>query len=238
MRHLPTDSEGGALRVIVADDDPMARRVVRDALEADGVVVIAEAATCREAVELSLYYKPDAVLMDLVMPDGDGLQATRRIVGREPGVEIVILTATDDDDAGLAALRAGASGFLCKTVGVAVLPRALRAAVAGEAVISRRLTTRLVDSMRRTSPDGAGIRPVRSPLTPREWEVLDLLCAGESTFGIAEALVLTTDTIRSHITNLMRKLGVSSRQAAVEEARRLRVDVAPLDVSAGFAAAS
>ncbi|MEA2226686.1 MAG: hypothetical protein QOF04_316, partial [Solirubrobacteraceae bacterium] len=173
MRHLPTESDGDRahdpLRVIVADDDPLARRVVRDALEAGGIVVIAEAATGREAVELSLYYKPDVVLMDLVMPDGDGIQATRRILADEPDVEVVILTATDDDDVGLAGLRAGASGFLCKRVGVAALPRALRGAVAGEAVVSRRLTMRLVDSMRKVSPDGAGIRPVRSPLTPREW---------------------------------------------------------------------
>ena len=88
------------------------------------------------------------------------------------------------------------------------------------------------------SPDGAGIRPVRSPLTPREWEVLDLLCAGESTYGIAEALVLTTDTVRSHIANLMRTLGVSSRRAAVEEAQRMRADAALGDGSAGLAAAS
>ncbi|MEA2226639.1 MAG: hypothetical protein QOF04_269 [Solirubrobacteraceae bacterium] len=233
MRHLPTESEGDRahdpLRVIVADDDPLARRVVRDALEAGGIVVIAEAATGREAVELSLYYKPDVVLMDLVMPDGDGIQATRRILAEEPDVEVVILTATDDDDVGLAGLRAGASGFLCKRVGVDALPRALRGAVAGEAVVSRRLTMRLVDSMRKVSPDGAGIRPVRSPLTPREWEVLDLLCAGHSTDGIAEALVLSSETVRSHIKNLLRKLGVSSRQAAVEEARRMRAGLALVD---------
>ena len=85
---------------------------------------------------------------------------------------------------------------------------------------------RLVDSMRRTRPDGAGIRPVRSRLTPREWEVLDLLCAGQSTDEIADTLVLSSETVRSHIKNLLRKLGVSSRQAAVEEARRLRADLA------------
>src|SRR3954449_11614502 len=226
MRHMPEEADGArhdvALRVIVADDDPLARRVVRDALEAGGIVVIAEAATGREAVELSLYYKPDIVLMDLVMPDVDGIQATRRIIEREPDVEVVILTSSDDDDVGIVGLRAGASGFLNKRAGVDALPRALRGAVAGEAVVSRRLTMRLVDSMRRTRPDGAGIRPVRSPLTPREWEVLDLLCAGQSTDDIADALVLSAETVRSHIKNLLRKLGVRSRQAAVEEARKLR----------------
>src|SRR4051812_27630736 len=237
MEHLSEGSDGDRardpLRVIVADDDPLARRVVRDALEAGGVVVIAEASTGREAVELSLYYKPDVVLLDLVMPDGDGIQATRLILAREPGTEVVILTSSDDDDVGLVGLRAGASGFLNKRAGVDALPRALRGAAAGEAVVSRRLTMRLVDSMRRTRPDGAGIRPVRSRLTPREWEVLDLLCAGKSTDDIADSLVLSSETVRSHIKNLLRKLGVSSRQAAVEEARRMRADLAVADEPAG-----
>ena len=230
MRHLPEGSDGACaeapLRVIVADDDPLARRVVRDALEAGGIVVVAEATTGREAIELSLYYKPDVVLMDLVMPDGDGIHATRRILAREPGLEVVILTSSDDDDVGLVGLRAGASGFLNKRAGVDALPRALRGAAAGEAVVSRRLTMRLVDSMRRARTDGAGVRPVRSRLTPREWEVLDLLCAGQSTDDIADTLVLSSETVRSHIKNLLRKLGVRSREAAVEEARRMRADLA------------
>jgi NarL family two-component system response regulator LiaR len=233
MRHMPEEADGArhdvALRVIVADDDPLARRVVRDALEAGGIIVIAEAANGREAVELSLYYKPDIVLMDLVMPEFDGIQATRRILEREPDVEVVILTSSDDDEVGIIGLRAGASGFLNKRAGVEALPRALRGAVAGEALVSRRLTMRLVDTIRRTRADGAGIRPVRSRLTPREWEVLDLLCAGQSTDEIADALVLSSETVRSHIKNLLRKLGVRSRQAAVEEARRLRADLAVAD---------
>lgn len=233
MRHMPEEADGArhdvALRVIVADDDPLARRVVRDALEAGGIIVIAEAANGREAVELSLYYKPDIVLMDLVMPEFDGIQATRRILAREPDVEVVILTSSDDDEVGIVGLRAGASGFLNKRAGVEALPRALRGAVAGEALVSRRLTMRLVDTIRRTRADGAGIRPVRSRLTPREWEVLDLLCDGQSTDEIADALVLSSETVRSHIKNLLRKLGVRSRQAAVEEARRLRADLALAD---------
>jgi len=233
MRHMPEEADGArhdvTLRVIVADDDPLARRVVRDALEAGGIIVIAEAANGREAVELSLYYKPDVVLMDLVMPEVDGIQATRRILEREPDVEVVILTSSDDDEVGIVGLRAGATGFLNKRAGVDALPRALRGAVAGEAVVSRRLTMRLVDTIRRTRADGAGIRPVRSRLTPREWEVLDLLCAGQSTDDIADTLVLSSETVRSHIKNVLRKLGVRSRQAAVEEARRMRADLALAD---------
>jgi DNA-binding NarL/FixJ family response regulator len=163
------------------------------------------------------------------MPEVDGIQATRRILEREPDVEVVILTSSDDDEVGIVGLRAGASGFLNKRAGVEALPRALRGAVAGEALVSRRLTMRLVDTIRRTSADGAGIRPVRSQLTPREWEVLDLLCTGQSTDDIADTLVLSSETVRSHIKNLLRKLGVRSRQAAVEEARRMRADLALAD---------
>jgi NarL family two-component system response regulator LiaR len=91
------------------------------------------------------------------------------------------------------------------------------------------MTMRLVDQMRRTRADGAGIRPVRSRLTPREWEVLDLLCEGRSTHDIADTLILSFETVRSHIKNLLRKLGVNSRQQAVEEARRLRAGLAAAD---------
>jgi DNA-binding NarL/FixJ family response regulator len=235
MRHLPDGSDGArsqSLRAIVADDDPLARRVVRGALEDGGIVVIAEASTGREAVELSLYYKPDVVLMDLVMPDLDGVQATRRIHAREPQVGVVILTSSDDEEVGIVGLRAGAAGFLNKGVGLDALPRAMYGVAAGEAVISRRMTMRLVDHMRRTRPDGAGMRPVRSRLTPREWEVLDLLCDGRSTDEIAETLVLSVETVRSHIKNLLRKLEVNSRQQAIEQARRLRADLAEADVRA------
>jgi two-component system, NarL family, response regulator LiaR len=237
MPHLPEGSDAALgeapLRAIVADDDPLTRRVVRDALEAGGIIVIAEAASGREAVGLSLHYKPDVVLMDLVMPDWDGIQATRRILASEPTTEVVILTSSNDDEVGFVGLRAGASGFLNKRAGVDALPRALRGAAAGEAVVSRRLTMRLVDSMRRSRLDGAGIRPVRSRLTPREWEVLDLLCAGQSTDDIADTLVLSSETVRSHIKNLLRKLGVSSRQAAIEEARRMRAHLAVADEPGG-----
>jgi DNA-binding NarL/FixJ family response regulator len=242
MRHVPSGLgdavERSPLRVIVADDDPMARRVVRDALDTDGITVVAEAATGQEAVELTLYYKPDVVLMDLVMPDGDGIEATGRIVDAEPDTSIVLLTATDDDDAALAGLRAGASGWLNKSVGVDALPRVVRGAAAGEAVVSRRLTMRLLDAIRRTSPDGVGIRPVRSPLTPREWEVLDFLCASASTEAIARELVLSPGTVRSHVKNILRKLGVGSRREAVEEARRMRSGLAGVDVTASVRAAA
>ena len=226
MRHLPDEPDGDraeqALRVIVADDDPLARRVVRDALEAGGIIVIAEAANGREAVELSLYYKPDVVLMDLLMPGTDGVAATREILAVQPDAKVVMITSSEDEELGLLSLRMGACGFLSKSVNIESIPRALRAASEGEAVVSRRLTTRLVDTVRRTREDGAGIRPVRSPLTAREWEVLDLLCQGLSTEDIAGALVLSSETVRSHVKSILRKLRVSSRREAVAMAQELR----------------
>jgi NarL family two-component system response regulator LiaR len=210
------------LRVVVVDDDPLARRMLRDVLQDAGITVIAEAGGGREAVELSVYYRPDVVVMDLVMPGVDGVAATRQIVEKAPGVRVVMLTSSDSEEVGLMTLRAGASGFLSKSVGVDALPRALRCARDGEAVVSRGLTMRLIEGMRRVREDGAGMRPIRSPLTPREWEVLDLLCQERSTDDIADALVLSVETVRSHIKSVLRKLGVRSRQEAIKAASGLR----------------
>jgi len=216
----PGDDE--PLRVIVVDDDPLARRMLRDVLQNAGITVIAEAGGGREAIELSVYYKPDVVVMDLVMPGMDGVAATRQIVDKAPEVRVVMLTSSDSEEVGLMTLRAGASGFLCKSVGVDALPRALRCAKDGEAVVSRALTMRLIEGMRRVREDGSGMRPIRSPLTPREWEVLDLLCQERSTDDIADSLVLSVETVRSHIKSVLRKLGVRSRQEAVKAASGLR----------------
>ena len=210
------------LRVIIGDGDRDSRRAMRDRLQEGGVTVIAEAATGRETLELSVFYKPDVVLVETLLPDTDGVTVTRELCARIPGTAVVLLSETEDPELGLMALRAGAQGFLGRDLGLKSLPRALRAAHHGEAVISRRLTMRIIDGMRRVREDGAGLRPVRSRLTSREWEVLDLLCEQLSTDEIADTLVLSPETVRSHIKNLLRKLGVRSRREAVEQARRLR----------------
>jgi NarL family two-component system response regulator LiaR len=223
-RDLPRGVQDRAtpLRVIIADDDALARRMVRDVLQANDIVVIAEAVDGREAIELTLHYKPDVVVMDLVMPGVDGIAATRAILDAAPDIRIVMLTCSDDAGIGLMTLRSGASGFLGKSAELDALPRTLRGVKAGEAAVSRRLTAELVEVVRRTRDAGSGMRPVRSSLTTREWEVLDLLCEGMSTEGIADALVLSVETVRSHVKSLMRKLRVTSRREAVEVARRMR----------------
>jgi len=223
---VSTDGTTGdnLLRAVIADDDPFARRVIKDVLQRAGVIVIAEARNGRQAVELALYYRPDVVLMDVVMPELDGIIATRQILKELPDQLVIVLTGAgdDEDELGLQALRAGASGFLSKDVDIEALPRALEGVRTGEAAISRKMTKRLIERLRRSQGGHAGLRPVKSPLTAREWEVIDLLQAGSSTDDIAEALVLSTETVRSHVKNILRKLGVRSREEAVAAAERMR----------------
>jgi NarL family two-component system response regulator LiaR len=215
-RHRP-------LRAVVADDDALARRMVRDVLERAGISVVAEAHDGREAVELVHYHRPDIALLDVIMPQLDGIAATRRIVDDIPDQVVILLTHSDDEDLGLLGLRAGATGYLSKEVDLEALPRALQGALAGEAAISRSMAKRIIEQLRRQPEGGRGLRPVESPLTSREWQVLDLLCDHRTTEQIAEALVLSQETVRTHVKRILRKLGVRSRQEAVEVADRLRL---------------
>jgi len=212
----------GPLRAIVADDDPLARRTINDALTRAGILVVGDASNGREAVECAIHYRPDVVLMDVVMPGLDGIAATRRIVKEIPGQVVVLLTsAQDEDEIGILGLQAGASGFLTKEVDVDVLPQALRGASAGEAVVSRQFSMRLVEYVRQMH-DAPAMRPIKSPLTPREWEVLDFICEHLSTDEIATALVVSPETVRSHVKHILRKLDARSREEAVTIARRMR----------------
>jgi DNA-binding NarL/FixJ family response regulator len=135
---------------------------------------------------------------------------------------IVLLTSADEEDMGLLGLKAGASGFLSKDVEIDSVPRALMSALEGEAAISRRLSMRLIEHLRHAPEGKAGLRPVKSPLTPREWEVIDLLYEGNSTDEIAAILVLSTETVRSHVKHILRKLNARSRGEAVAIAQQMR----------------
>jgi two-component system, NarL family, response regulator LiaR len=214
---------GHRTRLIIADPDPLARRLIRDALSAaEGMVVVAEAKDGTELAELATHYKPDLVLTEIAMPSVDGIEACRRILAKAPNVRVVMFTVNRDRDVELRALRAGASGVLSKDTSIESLVRAVRGVIGGEAAISRRLTMDLIEIIRRTSEGGSGLRPVKSVLTSREWEVLDLICAGASTREIAETLFLSEDTVYSHSKSILRKLGVHSRGEAVIAAERLR----------------
>jgi len=219
---MDSDDDTGTLRTVVADADPLARRSIREALQHAGISVVAEATTGDEAVALTSFYRPDAVLMDVRVPGLDSVDATAQIHAHSPDTCIVLLAEASDEELGLRAIRAGASVYLSRAVEPDVLSRVLRRAIDGEAAISRRLAMHLVESYRRAPRLGAGMRPVRSTLTDREWEVLDLVASGARTDEIASMLVLSTETVRSHIKNVYRKLGVRSRLEATEAARRLR----------------
>ena len=220
----PDSTEQRTLRAVIADDDPFARRVIKDVLQDAGVVIIAEARNGRQAVELTLYYKPDVVVMDVVMPELDGILATRQIRRAIPEQLVIVLTGAGDEDQelGIQALRAGASGFLSKDLEIGALPRTLEGVTAGEAAISRKMARTLIDRLRETPTGSTGMRPVKSPLTAREWEVIDLLKAARSTDEIAVELVLSTETVRSHVKNILRKLEVRTREDAVRAADRMR----------------
>lgn len=211
------------IHVVIADSDPLARRVVRDALQdRTGFVIPAEASTGHEAVELTLHYRPDVTLMETSLPGLDGLAATRRIHEEAPEVRVLILSRDDHEDLQLQALQAGAAGFVSKDVPVETVSRVVQSVVRGEAAISRKVTMKLLERLRGLPEGGVGMRPVRSPLTEREWEVLDLLCQGKNTREIAEALVLCEETVYSHAKNVLRKLNVHSRDEAIEAAAQLR----------------
>ena len=217
-------SAEGSLRVIVADGDAFARRLIKDALRKAGMTVVAEAADGREAVELGLHYRPDIILIDVVMPGLDGILATRRILAGNPDQLVVVLTGADEEEFGLLALRVGAVGFLSKEIEIDALPKALAAVRDGEGAISRAMTRRLIEQFRAGSRGSSGLRPIKGPLTPREWEVIDLLTPGHSTDQVADTLVLSPETVRSHLKSIMRKLGVHSRADAVAAVERLRIN--------------
>jgi NarL family two-component system response regulator LiaR len=215
--------ERRVLRILIADDDALARRAIRGALEDyPRYEICGEAVSGSEAIRLASVRRPDVIVMDVVMPELDGIAATRRILRSMPDTKVIVFSATTDDDLALLALRAGATGYLTKGTDLAALPRVLNRVIEGEVAIPRSLATQLIDRLR-LGPDGSeGVRPVRSDLTAREWEVLDLLCAERRTSEIAEELEMSVETVRSHVKHILRKLGVHSRAEAVHAAEGMR----------------
>jgi DNA-binding NarL/FixJ family response regulator len=213
--------------VLIADDHAPTRADVRRALERDGrFVVCAEAADAAGTVQAALREQPDICLLDLGMP-GNGMAAVWEIAARTPETKIVILTVSDQEASLFAALRAGASGYLPKSMNLNRLPDTLDGVCNGEAAIPRTLMARVLERFRRREPRwrqavAAGQGQWR--LTSREWEVIDLLAQGRSTAEIAERLVISPTAVRVHIASIVRKLEVPDRAAAVELFRR-RPDV-------------
>ena len=213
----PAERSDESISVLVADDQALVRAGFRAILEQQpGITVAGEAVDGRDAVHLARHRRPDVVLMDIRMPDMDGLEATRRIVadaGDEP-VAVLMLTTFDVNEYVYEALRAGASGFLLKDVLPEDLVAAVRVVAAGDGLIAPTITKRLIEQFARTAPPGTP-PPQIAALTPREVEVLKLVARGLSNGEIAEEFVLSEATVKTHVKRILAKLGVRDRVQAV-----------------------
>jgi DNA-binding NarL/FixJ family response regulator len=227
------------IRVLVVDDDALARRLIAGHLRGAGVVVVGEARDGQEALEMALRLTPDVVLMDLLMPRCDGIKATQEITRRVSDAQVVLLSVSDDPDAVLLAFRAGAVGFLHKRIDLDALIRVVHGVARGEAGIERSMARMLIEEYRAACQrtQVPAYRGEASPgLSLRERQTLALLCAGYGPYAIACELGLATATVRTHLRSIYAKLGVHDRAAAVEEGRRRGIvgDYAPRDPAAAL----
>ena len=200
------------IRVLIADDQAMVRTGFRMILDAEpDIEVVAEAIDGRHALERARNLRPDVCLLDIRTPGPDGLEVTRRLAG--PGVEdplrVVVVTTFDLDEHVYAALRGGASGFLLKDAGPALLVEAVRAAARGDALISPQITVRLLEQLSRAEQPPAP-EPAE-PLTPREEEVLRAVARGLTNHEVAGELVISLSTVKTHVAAIAAKLGARNR---------------------------
>jgi two-component system nitrate/nitrite response regulator NarL len=202
----------------------MMQDVLRDVA---GLVVIGGARDGREAVDLARHYRPEVLLLDIALPPAGAVELIRQVVPILHTLIVTVSAAADVDAAVLAALHAGAIGHIDKDVDPDEFVRLVILASGGEAIVPSRVMTRLLELWREI-PAG-GWRPLRSTLTTREWEIVDLLGEGASTEAIAERLVLSPSTVYTHVYRVLRKLGVHSRWEAVAAAQRLRQQEASIE---------
>jgi DNA-binding NarL/FixJ family response regulator len=199
------------VRVVIADDHARIRGRIREALEAGGCEVCAEGATAEEAVQLALEHRPDVVL------PGNGIRAARQLSRALPHTAVVMLTQSREDEDLFDSLRAGASGYLLKDGDPAELARALRGVLAGEAAMPPSLVTRILAEFR--DPGRPRFRrrsAAAAKLSPREWEVMELLGEGHATEEVARRLFVSPTTVRVHVSAVLRKLRVKDRESAFQ----------------------
>jgi DNA-binding NarL/FixJ family response regulator len=205
-----------AVRVLIADDDDLVRDGLGAILSSDEAIeVVGEAANGRHAIDRARWLRPDIVLMDVRMPDLDGISATREVLAVAPETKVVILTTFEQDDYIFGALKAGASGFLLKRTPRADLITAIKAVAAGEGLLSPSVTRRVIDRMASQPLIGEGEDPRLTALTPREREVLTLIGQGLSNGEIAELLVVEETTVKTHVRRILAKLHLRDRVHAV-----------------------
>jgi DNA-binding NarL/FixJ family response regulator len=212
---------GGVIRVLLADD----QRVVREGLGTllgllDGIELVGTAADGEEAVALAVRHDPDVVLMDLRMPRVDGTEAIRRLAERGERPRCVALTTFADDASVLGALRAGARGYLTKDAGADQIRAAVEAVARGDAALDPAVQHHVVAALAGGEPAGAATADLPDGLTPREAEVLGLIADGLSNTEIAERLVVSAATVKSHVNHIFAKAGVRDRAQAVTYAYR------------------
>ena len=199
------------IRVLLADDQEIVRTGLRMILDAQaGIEVVGEAGDGRGAVRLARELAPDVCLLDIRMPDLDGIEATREITALPDPPAVVVITTFDLDEYVHGALRAGARGFLLKDAGPELLSQAVHAAAEGDALIAPRVTARLLATFSRSDAPAAPAQPL-DPLTDREEEVLLRVARGRTNTEIAEEMHISLSTVKSHLTSLLAKLGARNR---------------------------
>lgn len=214
------------IRVLIVDDHQMVRQGLRFFLSTQpGIVLVGEAEGGAEAVALADKLRPDVVLMDLIMPGMDGLEAICQIRSHHNEIEILVLTSYVDDQKVLSAIKCGANGYLMKDVKPQELARAIRTAAQGEVYLHTEAARYLADAMRPESNEG--YKPAPDILTDRETEILGLIARGLSNQDIAEDLVISPTTVKGHVSSILQKLGLESRVQAALYA--LRHEVVQLD---------
>ena len=229
------DADQRELTVVLADDEVATRAGVRRALEPHGARVVAEVGTAADAVSAALKHRPDVCVLAVRMP-GNGITAARQISEALPATKIVMLTASERDDDLIAAIRAGAHGYLLKTMPAARLPHTIRAVMHDEAALSRAMTTRLIQQFRESGrrrrlqlsvPDRGVV------LTAREFEVLERLRNLSSTDEIGGDLGISVITVRRHISAILHKLGTPNRRSAIELLEQAERHRLPIERPAG-----
>jgi DNA-binding NarL/FixJ family response regulator len=206
------------VRTLIADDHPIFRGGLRTLLAADELVeVVGEAVNGSEAVAMAEELQPDVVVMDLQMPELNGIEATRQIVARSPHVGVLVLTMFEDDDSVFAAMRAGARGYMLKGAGAGDIARAIRAVGSGEAIFGPDVARRVMDFFTTPRPELSAM--AFPQLTDREREVLELIAQGRNNAWIARHFVLSPKTIHNHVSNIFTKLQVADRAEAIVRAR-------------------
>ena len=206
------------IRIVVADDHAVFREGLRAVLGSEPDMEVAgEAATGREVVELTSELRPDVVLMDIQMPQINGIEATRRILEANPEIGVVVLTMFEDDDSVFSAMRAGARGYVLKGADPSEILKVVRAVAAGEAYFGKEIAQRLTDFF--SAPKPASPKAPFPELTAREREVLDLIAQGHNNASIARLLFVSPKTVRNHISNIFTKLQIADRTQAILRAR-------------------